>query len=785
LDIYQVLGTMVRESVMEKWSATTARYHEQGAKQVYYLSMEFLLGRLLESNLINLRILELCREGLHELGIDLDDIIVEEPDAGLGNGGLGRLAACFLDSLASLGLPGHGCGIRYKYGLFEQKIIDGYQIELPENWLKEGNVWEIRRAEETVEVKFGGHIEFERRDGRYLFHHKNAEIINAVPYDMPMIGFGGKTVNTLRLWDAETSKTELCDIMDCYRRIVDYKHNLESITELLYPDDSHHEGKVLRLKQQYFLVSAAIQSITRDIKTRYGSLEKLNELVAIHINDTHPALAIPELMRILMDKEGMSWDKAWKITTGTISYTNHTTLGEALEKWSVELFKPLLPRIYMIVEEINNRFCQTVWHQYPHYRKKIGSMAIIADGYVKMAHLALVGCHSINGVAKLHTEILKHREMKNFYGIFPKKFNNKTNGITHRRWLLKVNPLLAKLINETIGPDWIRHPHSLLSLSDYAEDSAFLDSLYRIKQSNKATLARFIENNYDLKINIHSIFDIQVKRLHLYKRQLLNILQIMDLYNRLLENPGMQITPHTFIFAAKAFPNYHLAKNIIKLINTVAGVINRDRRIKDQIKVVFLENYRVSLADIIIPAADLSQQISTASKEASGTGNMKFMLNGAVTIGTRDGANIEIMEAVGEDNIITFGMTAREVNNYYKNGRYRSINIYNADPRIRKVVDQLVNGFLPVGRHEFRAIYDHLIAYNDEFFVLKDFSSYGAAREKAERAYGDRAGWQKKCAVNIAHAGKFSSDLTIKRYADEIWEVEPVTSTLPAGIGSQ
>lgn len=785
LDIYQVLGTMIRETVMEEWSATTARYHEQSAKQVYYLSMEFLLGRLLESNMINLHILELCREGLHELGIELNDVVAEEPDAGLGNGGLGRLAACFLDSLASLSLPGHGCGIRYKYGLFEQKIIDGYQIELPENWLREGNVWEIRRAEETVEVKFGGYIEFAKRDGHYHFHHRNAEIINAVPYDMPMIGFDGKTVNTLRLWDAEASKTELCAIMDCYQRIVDYKHNLESISALLYPDDSHHEGKILRLKQQYFLVSAAIRSITRCIKTRHGSLEKLNELAAVHINDTHPALAIPELMRILMDEEGMSWEKAWKITTGSISYTNHTTLMEALEKWPIDLFKPLLPRIYMIVEEINNRFCQTIMDQYPRYRKEIGSMAIIADGHVKMAHLALVGSHSVNGVARLHTEILKHREMKNFYGVFPGKFNNKTNGITHRRWLLKVNPLLSNLINETIGPDWVKYPRSLISLSDYIEDSAFLDRLYHVKQSNKAVLARVIEEKHDLKIDTHSIFDVQVKRLHLYKRQLLNILHIMDLYNRLLENPGMQTTPRTFIFAAKAFPNYHLAKKIIKLINTVAGVVNTDRRIEDRIKVVFLENYRVSLADIIVPAADLSQQISTASKEASGTGNMKFMLNGAVTIGTRDGANIEIMEAVGEDNIITFGLTADEVNDYHEKGHYRSTDIYNSNTRIRKVTDQLVNGFFSTGEHEFRAIFDHLVGGNDEFFVLKDLSSFGAAREKAGHAYGDRQGWQKKCAVNIAHAGKFSSDLTIKRYADEIWKIEPVTTALPMEVGRQ
>lgn len=774
LDVYKTLGTIIREQVMEDWFNTDNLYKEQGAKQVYYFSMEFLLGRLLESNLVNLELLEVCREGLHELGFELDEITGEEPDAGLGNGGLGRLAACFLDSLASLDLPGHGYGIRYKYGLFEQKIMNGYQVELPENWLKEGNIWEVRRPEEEVEVRLWGRIESERVNGKMIFHHRDCEVISAVPYDMPMIGYGNKIVNTLRLWNAEAAKSELSAIGGCYRRTVDYKHDLESITELLYPDDSHREGKVLRLKQQYFLVSAGVQNIVNNIKNREGSLDRLHEKVAIHINDTHPALAIPELMRILMDEEGMTWEKAWEITTATISYTNHTTLSEALEKWPVDIFQPLLPRIYMIVEEINRRFCDMIWNNHPGHRKRLVEMAIIADGQVKMAHLAIAGSHSVNGVARLHTDILKQREMKDFHEVYPGKFNNKTNGITQRRWLLKANPLLAELVTDSIGDKWIRDPESLTDLLQYTDDAAFLDELHRIKRHNKAALARFIWEKYGLSLDIDSVFDVQVKRLHLYKRQLLNIINIMDLYNRLLENPGMSMTPKTFIFSAKAFPNYLLAKNIVKLINTVADLINYDIRVNDRLKVIFMENYRVSLADMIIPAADLSEQISTASKEASGTGNMKFMLNGAVTLGTLDGANIEIMEAVGQDNIFIFGLTAKEVAEYYNNGQYRSVDLYKNDLRLKKILDQLVNGFLPAPKDEFRMIYDHLLMHNDEYFVLKDFDAYAAAGEKAAKAYEDRRGWQKMCACNIAHAGKFSSDLTIKNYAGEIWDIKPV-----------
>lgn len=774
LDVYKALGTMIRERVIENWVATGRQYREQGAKQAYYFSMEFLLGRLLESNLLNMGLLELCREGLHELGINLDNVTLEEPDAGLGNGGLGRLAACFLDSMASLSLPGHGYGIRYKYGLFEQRIKDGRQIELPDYWLREGNVWEIRRPEEAVEVRFGGYVEVVHANGKMVFDHQGFEVVRAVPHDIPVIGYRNSTVNTLRLWNAEAAETERCAAFGCYRRVVDYKNALESITELLYPDDSDDDGKLLRLKQQYFLVSAGMQNIVRGIKARCGSLADLHRKTAVHLNDTHPVLAVPELMRILMDQEGMAWEQAWEITTKTASYTNHTTLVEALEKWPVNLFQPLLPRIYKIVEEINNRFCGSIRNRFPGCREKLERIAIIGDGQVKMAHLAIVGSHSVNGVAALHTEILKHREMKDFYAVYPEKFNNKTNGITHRRWLMMANPLLAGLVTETIGSGWIRNPKSLTGLSAYTGDAAFQDQLHKIKRHNKEALARVIREKSGLAVDVDSIFDVQVKRLHPYKRQLLNVLQIMDLYNRLRDNPGLEITPRTFIFGAKAFPSFHLAKNIVKLINTVADMVNQDQRVNGKMKVVFLENYGVSLAAQIIPAADLSEQISTASKEASGTGNMKFMMNGALTIGTQDGANIEIMEAVGEGNIFIFGLTAEEVFNYYRCGGYRSWDLYQQDPRLKNILDQLVDGSLPAARDEFRMIHDHLLYHNDEFFVLKDFASYAEAQEAAERAYNEKRRWLAMCIHNIAHAGKFSSDLTIARYAAEIWDIKPV-----------
>ncbi|MEW5784709.1 MAG: glycogen/starch/alpha-glucan phosphorylase [Bacillota bacterium] len=773
MDVYKTLGGMIREYVMPNWVATGQRYREDGAKQVYYFSMEFLLGRLLESNLLNLGLLEICAEGLQELGIDFTGVADEEPDAGLGNGGLGRLAACFLDSLASLGLPGHGCGIRYKYGLFEQRIKNGYQVELPEFWLREGNVWEIRRPEEAVEIRFGGHVRVEHDSDRMRFHHEGAEVVLAVPYDIPVVGFKNNTVNNLRLWDAESVLTERCASLCCYRDVVDYKHSLESITELLYPDDSNNEGKRLRLKQQYFLVSAGLQSIVRSHKAKYGHSRAFHEKVAIHVNDTHPVLAIPELMRIFMDHEHMDWEQAWYLTQNTVSYTNHTTLSEALEKWPVDIFQPLLPRIYSIVEEINARFHNAVSIK-SNDCSKAAETAIIADGQVKMAHLAIAGSHSVNGVAALHTEILKRREMKAFYELYPEKFNNKTNGITHRRWLLKANPLLANLITATIGPDWLCRPEALSGLREYARDTAFQEAVFNIKKQNKINLARVIKEKCGFTVDENSIFDVQVKRLHAYKRQLLNVLHIMDLYNRLRENPAMEMTPRTFIFGAKAFPNYHLAKNTVKLINTVAALVNSDKQIQGKLKIAFLENYRVSLAERIIPAADLSEQISTAGKEASGTGNMKFMLNGAVTIGTLDGANVEIKEAVGPDNIFIFGLKADEAMQYHHCGGYCARDLYNCDPRLRQVLDQMIDGSLPAPKNEFFLVHDHLLQHNDEFFVLQDFAAYTAAQAAVQEAYNDRRRWQEMCIHNIAQAGLFSSDRTISQYASEIWKIEPV-----------
>ncbi|ADG81774.1 glycogen/starch/alpha-glucan phosphorylase [Thermincola potens] len=782
LDKYNALGSMIRDHIAKYWTQTNKQYRKKEVKQVYYFSMEFLLGRLLGANLINLSAKKMCEEALKELGIDLNLLENIEPDAGLGNGGLGRLAACFLDSLASLSLPGHGCGIRYKYGFFEQRIVDGYQVELPDNWLRDGNVWEIRKADNAVEVRFYGNVRVEEQDGRTVFIHENYEPIIAVPYDTPIIGYERNTVNTLRLWSAEPAIKDF-DFSSFsrgdYVKAVEYRSAVESISQILYPDESHYKGRELRLKQQYFFVSAGLQCIVRRYKKYHGSLKCFHKKIAIHVNDTHPVLAIPELMRILIDEEGMGWDEAWDITVKTISYTNHTILTEALEKWPVDMFRNLLPRIYMIVHEINERFCRELWNKYPGDWDRIHKMAIIADGQVKMAHLAIVGSHSINGVSKIHTEILKNQEMKNFYEVYPHKFNNKTNGVTHRRWLLKANPALANLISETIGANWIKYPIDLISLEKYRNDTAFLDKLAQIKQRNKAQLAKYIKDKYNISVDLHSIFDVQVKRMHAYKRQLLNVLHIMDLYNRLRENPDLDIVPRTFIFGAKASPSYVQAKTTIKLINTLASMINNDKRIKDKIKVIFLENYRVTLAEMIFPAADLSEQISTAGKEASGTGNMKFMMNGAVTIGTMDGANIEICEVVGRDNIFIFGLTAEEVANYYHNGGYCSWDVYAKDSRVKTVVDQLVNGFFPVAGEEFRVLYDDLTHNNDPFFVLKDFASYADTQLEVDKTFRDKYKWQKMSLVNIAHSGKFSSDRTITEYATQIWNIKPEIITNP------
>lgn len=778
-DKYTALSTLIREIISKRWYESNRQYRVTKEKQIYYFSMEFLLGRLLGSNLFNLGLTEVCQQGLKELGIELADLEAVEPDAGLGNGGLGRLAACFLDSMASLQLPGHGTGIRYRHGMFEQKIIDGYQIELPDNWLRDGYVWETRKADRAVTVKFGGAVRLEDQGGRLAAIHENYEPVLAVPYDVPVVGANCNTVNTLRLWSAENNHFDFSSFSKGdFLKAVEQKYSLEATSQILYPDDNYPEGKTLRLKQQYFFVSAGLQSIVRRYKRTHGGtpadLAGIHRKIAVHINDTHPALAVPELMRILMDEEGLGWDEAWAATRQTISYTNHTILPEALEKWPVELVETLLPRMYMIIHEINERFCADLWQKYPGDWERIRSMAIISDGYVHMAHLAVVGSHSVNGVAEVHSNILKNEVLASFHQFYPHRFNNKTNGVTHRRWLAKANPSLTSLISETIGQGWLAHPNELAHLHRYAQDPAFQAGIKAVKQANKARLARYIQDKLCITVDVDSIFDVQVKRIHAYKRQTLNALHILDLYNRLKADPHLDLAPRTFIFAGKSATGYYLAKRIIKFINTLARVINNDPAIGGKIKVVFLENYSVSLAELIIPAADVSEQISTASREASGTGNMKFMMNGAVTIGTLDGANIEIGEEVGDDNIVIFGLTAEEVLNYYKHGGYNVLDEYHGNARIKTVVDQLTNGFLPVSRDEFDSIQHSLLRTNDEYFVLKDFMPYTAAQQKINDLYRDQHRWQAMAVNNIAFSGRFASDRTVSEYAIGIWRVKPV-----------
>ncbi|MPQ43314.1 glycogen/starch/alpha-glucan phosphorylase [Clostridium tarantellae] len=769
---YEALGSLIRDYVAESWINTRRKTDKSKEKQVYYFSMEFLVGRLLGDALLNLGIRETCRGALNDLNIDLEELENLEHDQGLGNGGLGRLAACFLDSMASLSIPGHGCGIRYKYGFFEQKIINGTQVEAPDNWLREGNVWEIKKLDKAEVVKFGGEVKVEETNGRIIFTQVNYEPILAVPYDTPIVGYKNNVINTLRLWSAEPVSNEF-DFSSFSRgeflKALAYKNSVEAISQVLYPDDSVYEGRRLRLKQQYFFVSAGLQSIVRHFKKHGGKIEEFDEHVAIHINDTHPTLAIPELMRILLDEEGLSWETAKRITNNTVSYTNHTILAEALEKWPIDMFKTLLPRIYMIVEEMNKRYCNELWNKYIGQWDKISKMAIIADGYVRMANLAIVGSHSVNGVAKLHTEILKKQEMSDFYYLYPSKFNNKTNGISHRRWLLKSNSDLKNLLCETIGDSFIKHPMDMEMFHKYAYDSNIQKKLNDIKLKNKNKLAKLIYETKGIVVDPNSIFDVQIKRIHAYKRQTLNCLRIMDLYRQLIENPNLDIVPRTFIFAGKAAPAYYLAKNTIELINAVAEKINNDKRVNDKIKIVFLDNYRVSLAEKIIPATDLSEQISTTTKEASGTSNMKFMMNGAVTIATLDGANIEIKDEVGEENIIIFGLTEREVLNYYQKGGYSAWDIRNNDNRLIRVTDDLINGFYNNDKNRFRSVYENLLTYNDEFFVLKDFDSYLNAQNKVDKYYRDINQWQQMCAINIAHSGIFSSDRTILEYATGIW----------------
>ncbi|SEO48188.1 glycogen/starch/alpha-glucan phosphorylase [Propionispora vibrioides] len=775
-DKYTALVGVLRDRISQNWVATNRDYSEKSRKQVYYFSMEFLLGKLLPMYLINMGVHDVCRDALAELDIDIDKLTEAEPDAGLGNGGLGRLAACFMDSIAAMKLPGHGNGIRYRYGLFEQKIVDGHQVELPDNWLKDGYAWEYRRGDRATEVRFGGHVRTEATGNKLTFIHEGYEPVLAVPYDVPIIGHENNTVNTLRLWNAEPIEGEF-DLPTFnrgdYLKAVEYKHSVERISKILYPEDNFYEGRLLRLKQQYFFVSAGIQSIIRRFKKRRGPIRALPDRVTIHINDTHPAVAVPELMRILMDEEGLGWDDAWDITTRTVSYTNHTIMPEALEKWPVQMFKTLLPRIYMIVEEINERYCRRLWQRYPGNWDKIAQMAIIADEQVHMARLAVVGSFSVNGVAALHTDILKKHLFHHYYEDMPHKFNNKTNGITHRRWLLRANRGLAEVLTDTIGKSWVEHPEDLTNLLKYDSDASVQEKLKQVKLQNKEHLARHIKEKYDVLVDPASIFDVQIKRIHAYKRQLLNVLHVMDLYNRLKDNPDLDIVPRTFLFGGKAAPGYYLAKQIIKLINMLAYKINNDLSIKGKLKVVFLENYSVSLGEMVFPASDVSEQISTASKEASGTGNMKFMLNGAVTMGTMDGANVEIRNAVGDDNIFIFGLNSDQVIDFYRYGGYKSYDCYNNDKRIKLILDQLVNGYLPGGKDEFRPIFDSLLRDNDEFFVLKDFDDYATAQERLDQRFRDQGVWSKMSIHNIAHAGIFSSDRSIAEYAIGIWNVKP------------
>ncbi|MCL1828245.1 MAG: glycogen/starch/alpha-glucan phosphorylase [Oscillospiraceae bacterium] len=777
-EAYTALATIVKEQVKKQWFESTQEYNRDRKKQVYYFSLEFLLGRLLEQNLMALGLSEVCKEALNGLGFELEKICQIEPDPGLGNGGLGRLAACFMDSLAFCGYPGHGCSIRYKYGLFEQKIVDGNQIETADNWLLNGNIWETKKPNKAVTVKYFGSVrEEEDENGKRVFCHENYESVIAMPYDIPMVGGAEGTVNNLRLWSAESVKQfnfESFSRGDYINAISD-KYSAEAISEVLYPDDSNYENRVLRLKQQYFFVSAGIQSILRHYKKAYGDLRSLPEYVSIHINDTHPVLAVPELMRILIDEEGYEWDEAWDITTKTISYTNHTIMPEALERWSTETYRILLPRIYMITHEINERFCKMLWEKFPGDWDRIARMAIEGDNEIRMAFLAVVGSRTVNGVAALHSDILKKKLFKDFYEVYPERFSNVTNGVTQRRWLEKANPELCKLITESIGPIWKSEPLklSLLDTEGFTKDPAFLEKLRVIKRDNKARLAQIIKEGKGIDIDPESLFDVQVKRFHAYKRQLLMAISIASLYHEILDNPNIELSPRTFIFAGKAAPGYRFAKETIKFISNLADRINNDERIKGLLKVVFLENYRVSLAEKIFPASDLSEQISTASLEASGTGNMKFMFNGAVTIGTMDGANIEIFEAVGKGCYVRFGLTSEEVFEIHRNRNYCSRDIYESDRRVRRVFDSFINSRPDaVGMAEFQNIFDSLITYGDEFFVLKDFDAYNTAQKEISKLYADKKKWLHMSAKNIAYAGRFSSDESIRTYAGKIWKLD-------------
>ena len=785
-ELYQAVSYVVKDAIIDDWIATQKQYEKDDPKIVYYMSMEFLLGRALGNNLINMTAYKEVKEALEEMGLNLNELEDQEPDPALGNGGLGRLAACFLDSLASLGYAAYGCGIRYRYGMFKQKIKDGYQEEKPDNWLKNGNPFELRRPEYAKEVRFGGNIrvEYDDKTGDIRFKQENYESVLAVPYDYPIVGYDNHIVNTLRIWDAEPIVDFQLDSFDRgdYHKTVEQQNLAKTIVEVLYPNDNHYAGKELRLKQQYFFVSASLQAALEKYKKTHDDIHKLPEKMTIQMNDTHPTVAVAELMRLLLDEEGLGWDEAWEITTKTCAYTNHTIMAEALEKWPIDLFSRLLPRVYQIIQEIDRRFVAKIREMYPGNEEKVAKMQILRDGQVKMAHLAIVAGYSVNGVARLHTEILKKQELRDFYEMMPQKFNNKTNGITQRRFLMHGNPLLADWVTDKLGTkDWITDLSLMSGLKKWVDDEEALKEFMSIKYENKVRLAKYIKEHNGIEVDPRSIFDVQVKRLHEYKRQLLNILHVMYLYNEIKEHPEISFYPRTFIFGAKASAGYIRAKQIIKLINSVADVVNNDRSINGKLKVVFIEDYRVSNAEIIFAAADVSEQISTASKEASGTGNMKFMLNGAPTLGTMDGANVEIVEEVGAENAFIFGLSSDEVINYENNGGYNPMDIYNSDADIRRVVNQLVDGTYSQGDKEmYRDLYNSLLTVQggskaDTYFILKDFRSYADTQKKVEEAYRDKDRWAKMALLNTASCGKFSSDRTIQEYVDDIWHLDKVT----------
>mgnify|MGYP000585899131 CR=1 FL=1 len=785
-ELYQAVSYVVKDAIIDDWIATQKQYEKDDPKIVYYMSMEFLLGRALGNNLINMTAYKEVKEALEEMGLNLNELEDQEPDPALGNGGLGRLAACFLDSLASLGYAAYGCGIRYRYGMFKQKIKDGYQEEKPDNWLKNGNPFELRRPEYAKEVRFGGNIrvEYDDKTGDIRFKQENYESVLAVPYDYPIVGYDNHIVNTLRIWDAEPIVDFQLDSFDRgdYHKAVEQQNLAKTIVEVLYPNDNHYAGKELRLKQQYFFVSASLQAALTKYKKHHDDIHKLPEKMTIQMNDTHPTVAVAELMRLLLDEEGLGWDEAWEITSKTCAYTNHTIMSEALEKWPIDLFSRLLPRVYQIIQEIDRRFVAQIREMYPGNEEKVAKMQILRDGQVKMAHLAIVAGYSVNGVARLHTEILKKQELRDFYEMMPQKFNNKTNGITQRRFLMHGNPLLADWVTDKLGTkDWITDLSLMSGLKKWVDDEEALKEFMSIKYENKVRLAKYIKEHNGIEVDPRSIFDVQVKRLHEYKRQLLNILHVMYLYNEIKEHPEISFYPRTFIFGAKASAGYIRAKQIIKLINSVADIVNNDRSINGKLKVVFIEDYRVSNAEIIFAAADVSEQISTASKEASGTGNMKFMLNGAPTLGTMDGANVEIVEEVGAENAFIFGLSSDEVINYENNGGYNPMDIYNSDADIRRVVNQLVDGTYSQGDKEmYRDLYNSLLTAQggskaDTYFILKDFRSYADTQKKVEEAYRDKDRWAKMALLNTASCGKFSSDRTIQEYVDDIWHLDKVT----------